>query len=252
MDGAQQLRQERAKRFVLVVDGDARDSYITGLLIQEFGYNVCTLHTARQAQEIMAAALPALIVTELTLPGSNGLDLLAQIRENPRTAAIPVIVLTAVSNSPVEQWCRQAGCAVYLRKPVQAEELFLAVQSAIEQTPRRNLRISTELKAVVGEGTGAADASETAVITALSENGMFVKTMNPRPVNARVSVTFTARGRTIAVEGIVLYSYSPGEILFRDPGMGMQFVTISPEDLRFLRQYIRETITEGIQPAQGS
>jgi CheY-like chemotaxis protein len=215
-EGTGQQKQERAKRFLIVVDGNARDSYATGLLLQQFGYNVCTLQTARQAQEIMTAAIPAVLITDLALPGTSGLDLLTQIRQNPRIASVPVIILTAVSDSQSEKRCMQAGCTFYLRKPVQAEDLYRAVQSAVEKTPRKSIRITTALKAVVGVLPGSREASEAAVITALSENGMFVKTMKPRPLNAQVSVTFAIRNRIITVEGRVLYSYPPGEALFRD------------------------------------
>lgn len=249
-EGTGQQKQERARRFLLVVDGNARDSSYTGLLLQQFGYNVCTLQTAQQALEIMTAALPALIITELALPGANGLELLTQVRKNARTASIPVIILTSVSSSPIEQRCVQAGCAVYLKKPVQAEDLYRAVQAVIEETPRQVLRISTSLKAVIGGAQASGDLSEEGYISALSENGMFVKTMHPRPVNTQVSVTFVVRNRAVTVEGRVLYSYPPGEALLRDPGMGVQFVKISPEDRSFLQQIIREKVTEGVAPAR--
>lgn len=249
-EGTGQLKQERAKRFLIVVDGNARDSYSTGLLLQQFGYNVCTLQTARQAQEIMTAAVPALVITELALPGTSGLDLLTQIRQNPRIASVPVIIVTAVSDPQSEQRCIQAGCSVYLKKPVQAEDLYRAVQSVIEETPRKSIRITTSIKAVIGALPGTREASEAAVITALSESGMFVKTMNPRPVNTQVWATFRIRNRAITVEGRVLYSYPPGEALLRDPGMGMKFVKISPEDRSFLQQVIREKVTEGVAPAR--
>jgi CheY-like chemotaxis protein/Tfp pilus assembly protein PilZ len=243
-----EARQERAKRFLIVVDGNSRDSSYTGLLLQQFGYNVCTLQTVQQAMEIMAIALPALIITELALPGANGLDLLTQVRKNSRTASIPVIILTTVSDSQVEQRCEQAGCAVYLKKPVQSEDLYRAVQAVIEETPRMSMRISTNLRAVIGGTLPPGDASQEGYVTALSENGMFVKTMKPHPVNAQVSVTFAVKNRIVTVVGLVLYSYPAGEVLFRDTGMGMKFVKIDREDRSFLQQFIREKITEGIAP----
>jgi CheY-like chemotaxis protein len=249
--GSGQQKQNRSKRFLLVVDGNARDCYTTGLLLQQFGYNVCTLQTAQQALEILSAALPALVITELTLPGTSGLDLLAQIRKNPRTATLPVLVLTSVDNSQIEQRCAQAGCTAYLKKPIPAEELYRAVQSAIEETPRASIRIPVSFQAEISGAPGPAGISDVAVITALSENGMFVKTLRPRPVKARVSVSFMIEGRAVAAEALVLYSYPPGDALFRDPGMGMEFAKLAPEDRLFLQKYIRERVTEGIAPLQG-
>lgn len=249
MGGAEQgdpKQADRKKRFLLVVDGNQKDLFTTGVLLQNFGYTVYTLQTGKEALEFLEVAVPAIVIMDIALQGTNGLDLLRQIRKNPRTAGVPVIFQTAIKDVATIDQCKTAGCTLMLKKPVPPEELYRAVQSAIEATPRKNLRIDVYLKASVGEVP-----ADDEFVTVLSESGMYVKTLRPRAVNTNVPVVFTLAGRTIRLEAKVLYSYSFGEGPFKEPGMGMVFARISADDRMFLQQSIRERFTNRIAPAQG-
>lgn len=242
MTGAQSTADEtgeaRKKHLVVVVESKTREAAATTLLLQNFGYTVMTVRTAEEALELISIAAPALIVTELVLPGMSGFDLLARVREDQRLEAIPVIVQTGLQDLSSEDRCKRTGCTVYLRKPVSTEELFRAVQSAIEPTPRQNLRLATYLKASInGAGTGAD------FITVLSDQGMFIKTLHARPVGTRHTVSFLLERRIIKVEASVLYVYGFEEGPGKEPGMGMSFAVIDPADQAFIQDHIRRQLT---------
>jgi len=227
----------KKKKFVLVVDSNARDSFQAGMILQNFGYVVTTVKTAEEALEFISIAVPSLIVMELVLPGMHGQDLLARIRKESSLAMMPVIVQTARPDIKVQDRCYEAGCTLYLKKPVDAESLYRAVQEAIEPTPRKTVRIPTFLKASVdGSGPGAE------FVTVISNKGMFIKTLHPRPKGTDHSVSFILNKKIIKVAAQVLYSYGFGEGPSKDPGMGMKFVTISAEDLALIQDYIQENI----------
>ncbi len=228
-------KQARKKRFVLVVDGSPRDLLETGMLLQNFGYTVTSVRSAEEALEFFSIAVPALVVIEYILPGVNGRDLLDRIRQEPHLALIPVIVQTKFPGIEIEDYCEEEGCTLYLRKPVSPENLYRAVQSTIEPTPRRNLRVSTYLRASVdGAGLGAE------LITVLSDSGLFIKTLQPCAVGERHAVNFMINRKIIKVEAEVLYAYAFGEGPNNDPGMGMKFTSIRPEDQEIIRQFIRQ------------
>ncbi len=225
------------KKFVLVVDNNTRDSFQAGMILQNFGYSVTTVKTAEEALEFISIAVPSLIIMELGLPGMHGYDLLARIKKEPSLGKMPVIVQTSLPDIKVQDRCNEAGCVLYLKKPVNAESLYRAVQEAIEPTPRKNVRIPTYIKGSIdGSGTGAE------FVTVLSSKGMFVKTLHPRPTGAKLMVSFVLNKKIIKVEAQVLYSYAFGEGPARDPGMGMKFVTISPDDQALIQTYIQENI----------
>lgn len=230
-------KQSRKKRFVLVVDGSPRDLLETGMLLQNFGYTVTSVRSAEEALEFISIAVPALVIMEYILPGMNGKDLLDRIRQEPHLARIPVIVQTNFPGIEVKDHCDRLGCTLYLRKPVNAEHLYRAVQSTIEPTPRRNLRASSYLRASVD---GAGQGSD--LITVLSDDGLFIKTLNPRQVGERHTVSFVLNRKIVRTEAEVLYTYAFGEGPHNDPGMGMKFTSLRPEDREIIRQFIREQL----------
>ncbi len=246
-DGASGSSSERNSRYLLIVDSDADELYYTAMLLQRFEYNICTAKTADEAIDMVSVALPTLIISELSLTGRNGLELLQQLKENPRYALIPVVIKALDPSPDVERKCLQAGAAL-IKRPVQAEDLYRIVQSTIENTPRENIRIYTRLPLMVnnkpldcgGEGECA---------TVLSQHGMYVRTLNPAPVGSKLSLQIVVKDRTIAVEALVLYSHRFGEGPFKEPGMGLKFISIEPKNQDFIRQYIREEVTKGIKPA---
>jgi hypothetical protein len=78
---------------------------------------------------------------------------------------------------------------------------------------------------------------------------MYVRTLKPAPVGSKLSLQIVVKDRTIALEALVLYSHRFGEGPFKEPGMGLKFISIAPRDQDFIRQFIREEVTKGIKPA---
>jgi len=234
----------RKKRFVLVVDNNQRDATYLGILLQNLGYNSTVARSGEEALEVISIAAPALVLTELVLPGMNGSDLYDRITQNPAMPSAPVIIATRISDMESEDRCRRVGCAGYLNKPVQPADLYRAVQQALEPTPRQNIRITTSLKASIdGLSTGAES------VTVLSDAGLFIRTLEPRPHGSKHTVTFLLEKRLIRADAVVLYAYRFEEHPSKEPGMGMKFLNLSPVDRDVIQTYIRERVSPGIAPA---
>jgi CheY-like chemotaxis protein len=242
---AEQLQQEEArkKRFVLVVDGDPRDLHATSLLAQNFGYTATAVKSVEEALEFLLIASPSLIITELVFPGRNGLALMEAVKSGAGTAAIPVIVQSSLADRESEERCRRLGCSSYVRKPLTAEGLYRAIQEALEATPRRRIRIATYLKVSID---GAGPGPE--LITQLSEEGLFIKTLAPKPAGSRHGLVFLIGGKRIQTDAVVLYTYGFGEGPRKEPGMGMQFLNLGPEERAVIQAFIRENVTPAIAP----
>jgi CheY-like chemotaxis protein len=237
----------RTKQFVLIVDSNVRDSFSTGMLLQNFGYTVTTVRSAEEALEMITIAVPTLVVMDLDLPGMSGFDLLARVRREPDLSKIPVIVQTGMPDVRADDRCRAEGCTLYLRKPVRTEDLYRAVQSTIERTPRRNLRISTYLRASVDDQAIGAE-----LITAISDSGLFIKTLDLLPAGTDHTVSFVVDRRVIRVRAVVLYGYGFSESPRQEPGMGMKFTSIEPGDRDFLRKFIQSQVTPPGSPSVSS
>ena len=236
----------RKKSFALLVDGYIKDLFTTGMILQRLDYDVYIVNSAEDALKIIDAAMPALLITELSLPQMSGLELLVRIKHDPRTKALPVIIHTTEENAKRQELCRASGCAAFLKKPAQPGVLFSAVQQATEATPRKHIRLKTLLPARVGGLSSSGNVFSTEYVSELSENGIFVRTLCPRPVDAVLPVTIMIRSIPIKIKAVVLYSVPMKPGLFKEPGMGMKFVEVSATDRELLRNVIMGQIVKDI------
>ena len=243
---ASSVSSDRKKRFLLIVDSDANHLFYVAMLLQRFEYKICTAKTAEEALDMTSVALPALIITDINLMGMSGLELARRIKTDPRTAAIPVVA-TALNRTPLmELQCDENGCAACIRKPIQAEELYRIVQAAIETTPRNNIRIFTRLPVTVNNVL--LNCVEGECVSVLSEEGLYIRTLKPYPEKALVYIDLFINGYRVSAEAVVLYSHTFGEGPYKEPGMGLQFTQIMPQDRESIRNFIRDEITRGIKP----
>ncbi len=234
---------ERQTRIILVAIRDAYERNYASMLLQRFGYHVYTVNRAKEAEKFVFEALPGLVIVDAGLVRSGRSDLLATMKKDPKTAAVPLILVSMSFDHGAAQQYRDAGYADVLAVPLNAEMLYRAVQKAIEPCPRQNIRIAVYLKANLGGSS--ADLAQYAAV--LSENGMFVRTTVTKPVNTRLPVSLVVKDRTIKAEAVVLYSYGFDDYPLKELGMGMSFVKIYPEDQALIRSFIKEEIEKGIE-----
>jgi CheY-like chemotaxis protein len=107
LDAVERCLQSRGvaapARAILVVEDDPSIREIIVELLQAHGYAVNTAADGAQARASVAQSLPELVILDLVLPKMSGLELLAEWRGNPRTAEVPVFVLTSKDLSKEEE-----------------------------------------------------------------------------------------------------------------------------------------------------
>jgi CheY-like chemotaxis protein len=233
------LIQNRKNGFALLVDGYVRDLFTTGMVLQRLQYDVYIVSTAEDALRIIDAAMPALIITELSLPQMSGLELLVRVKHDPGLKSIPLIVHAATDDPNREKLCLASGCACFLKKPVEPDALYSAIQRVTEITPRQHIRLRILLPARVGGPVASGDATNTEYVSEVSENGIFVCTMSPRPINTVLTVTVMIHTIPVKVKAMVLRAVTIERGQFTEPGMGMRFVEISPTDRELIRNFIK-------------
>jgi CheY-like chemotaxis protein len=237
---------DRKKSFAILVDGYVRDLFTTGMILQRLDYDVYITNTAEDALKVIDAALPALVITELSLPQMSGLEMLVRMRHDPRTKNIPIMIHTSLDDPNREKMCRASGCAAFLKKPADPGALYSVIQQATEVTPRKHIRLRTLLPVRVGGLTATGTTVSTEYVSELSENGLFVCTLSPRPVNAVFPVTLMIHSIPVKLKAMVLRTVVMNSGLFEEPGMAMKFVEISPTDRELLRNFIKGQIMRDI------
>lgn len=234
---------DRQKHYLMAVGTDTEELFCTSLLLQRFAYPVCTAQTATQALAMVSVARPSLVITDLVLPEMSGRELVRKFGADFRD--VPVIFLLPSG----EEAAGSGAAGICLVKPVQAEDLFRAVQTAIEPTPRSNIRIPIRLPVFVNRVK--LDGLKGECATYLSEHGMYVRTLKPNRRDEQIAIEMDITGRSITAEASVLYNHLPGDGPFQEPGMAVKFIRISREDQSFLRQYIHDTVMQGIVSRKG-
>jgi len=238
--------QVRKKRLLIMVDNDAQHLYYTGIMLQRLDYTIYTTKTAEEALEIIHITVPSVVVTEAVLQKMSGVELLRRIRQNAKTASVPVIILTSSPDPAVKQDCLREGCTSYMRKPADPDALYAAIQQATEPTPRSYIRLKTCLDVIVGDGAGAEGARSGECITAVSENGLYVSTPAPKPVGSRLHFTVFLENKPVKIEGEVMYSFTRGQGPLHSSGMGIKFTRIAAEDRGLIRAFIKKVLTQDL------
>ncbi len=242
---------DRKKRLLIVIDSDGAHLYYTSILLQRLEYTIYTTKTAEEALEIMNISVPSLILTDADLSGMSGIELLKKLKQNPRTKQIPVIVYSFSKNSSAMDSFLREGAAACLKKPLDAEALYGAIQKATEDTPRGYVRLNTCLDVIVGSESGTDSSMLNDCVTALSENGMYVSTTQTRPKGMQLPITLFLGNSVIKATGVVLYSFDRTTGPFRTPGMGIKFVHIRPEDQALIRTFIGRQLTDDLPKNAG-
>jgi hypothetical protein len=89
-------------------------------------------------------------------------------------------------------------------------------------------------------------AASVEYISELSENGIFVRTLNPRQVNTVLPVNIIIDSIAVKLKAVVVRSVTMSQGLFKEPGMGMKFVEISDEHRQLIRNFIKGQIMRDI------
>jgi len=234
----------RKSRYILVVESNTNDLFTTAMLLQRFAYPVCTARNARQALDMVSVAMPALVVTDFALPGMNGIDFLRVLGSNPHTFSIPVILLLPPGDISHEMNDVEIGGHFIVRKPVQVEDLYRAVQTAIEPTPRTNIRVEATLPVTVNNV--ALDSGRGECATDVSAQGLYIRTFKYHRPDEQIALQLTIGGRTVRADGKILYTRRQDSGPFVEPGMAVKFTRIMAEDREFIGQFVCDTVTRGI------
>ena len=149
---------------VLIVDDDADLRRLLDIRLSAAGYRVATAASGEEALSRLAVERPRALITDLRMPGIDGLQLFARI--HAADPALPVIVLTAHGSIPDAVAATQSGVYGYLTKPFEAAELLALLARAVGTVPEPArfadiITVSPLMRALLDEVAlvGASEAS---------------------------------------------------------------------------------------------
>lgn len=117
---------------LLIVEDNEMNRDMLGRRLAKRGYEICFSVNGEEALDVAPAEMPALILMDIGLgEGIDGLETTRRLKADPRTAAIPVIALTAHALATDRERCIEAGCADYDTKPVDLDRLLTKIKGLL-------------------------------------------------------------------------------------------------------------------------
>lgn len=110
--------ENEKRKLVLLVEDNPANMELAADLLEVAGYRVVRATTAKAALGLAAQGHFDLILMDISLPGMDGLEATRRLKQDPRTAGIPVVAVTA-SVMPIDRHkIANAGCAGFIAKPI--------------------------------------------------------------------------------------------------------------------------------------
>ena len=118
---------------ILIADDEVYMLRLLEMTFKKGGYTVISCRNGQEALTKVASELPQLIVLDVMMPGLDGLGALRQLKENPATRDIPVVVLSAKGHALTRVEAEVAGAVMFLAKPFSPSQLLGEAQKILGQ-----------------------------------------------------------------------------------------------------------------------
>lgn len=109
---------------VLLVEDAPFLRYAFGRLLRMHGFDVREANDGKEALECVGQFRPQLVLTDLMMPVMDGIELIRRLHEDPETASLPVVAITADATEAAERQAREAGAVDVITKPIDLPALL--------------------------------------------------------------------------------------------------------------------------------
>jgi putative two-component system response regulator len=142
------------RELVLIAEDDLANQALLTRLLERAGYRSFAVGDGRAALNAALQDSPDLVLLDIGLPEMNGLDVCRRLRADPRTVALPIILVTGQTSSRDVVAGLDAGADDFVRKPYDEAELMARVRSVL-----RLARVTAEVIAALANAVEAKDAT---------------------------------------------------------------------------------------------
>lgn len=123
-----------SEHYILVVEDEAAIREMLHLALTKVGFTLGEAADVRQANYLIFERLPELILLDWMLPGTSGIDFARQLKKDPQTAQIPIIMLTARGEEADKVRGLEVGADDYVTKPFSPRELIARIKAVLRRT----------------------------------------------------------------------------------------------------------------------
>jgi CheY-like chemotaxis protein len=116
---------------VLVIDDEQSIGHVIRLLLESQGHEVFVADDGSRGFALAQRQAPDVVILDVMMPVMDGFAVLEALRKDPRTAPVPIVMLSALTAEAIEERCFALGAAAYVRKPFEADALLGALRSVL-------------------------------------------------------------------------------------------------------------------------
>lgn len=208
------------------------------------GYRVEAVLSERDVAAAFDRFSPELVLADVTLGRSEGIDLIASLRRVPGVEEVPVILFDGRRRPDRREAAQRMGAAGYLVYPIDVARIAQRLERMVTEPRRRRFTRYAQNVSIAMEG-----ASNLCLATAIGRGGMFLATQDDLQTSTlhRCRLSLPGYGSSLRVEAEVLYRARATGLSHR--GVGLRFHSFADRDEPTLIRYLKTFHTEPPLPA---
>lgn len=223
------------KKIVMIDPSETFIKFVSRTLTR-MGYEVFHAFDLQSGFSVIAEIKPSLVLAEINVPNSKGVELCEKLCGDPRMSTIPVVIVTTDGKEQSQEQAKKAGCSDYLTKPLTVRDIHLLLQRNLPFTVKRQmLRLDIAVDTIIR----TADQTFETRTKTLGEGGLLVQIDHPAVHTGSqvdISLRLSPSTPSIKLTGEVIYVLDPAASSPR--GVGIRFSDIRKETSELLRNFI--------------
>ena len=125
------------KEKILIVEDNPQNMRLIEMTLQAKGYTLFKASNDEEAMDIATTERPDLIIMDIQLPKTSGLEVTRRLRQLPAFSHTPIIALTAYAMKGDKEKFIESGCDAYLSKPINTRELPKVISEMLVASAKR-------------------------------------------------------------------------------------------------------------------
>jgi len=116
---------------VLIIDDSPTELHLFQNMLEKAGFETLVADSGEEGLKAAQTALPDCILMDVVMPGMNGFQATRQLTKDPKTASIPVIMITTKDQETDKIWGMRQGAVEYVVKPVKDKDLIAMINTVM-------------------------------------------------------------------------------------------------------------------------
>lgn len=126
------MAEERQRPRILIADDNVQNVELLEVFLEELDCEVITAYDGEETLHAIREQKPDLILLDIMMPRISGFEICRQIKEDPETRSLPVLMVTALNEAGDVERAVQAGADDFISKPIQKDDLLQRVRALLK------------------------------------------------------------------------------------------------------------------------